>query len=62
MKLAQFACAFGRHRLDPSKIRRIHGSQVSRCLHCNRPMEEVTPHVWEVQRVRDAGLGRRHFP
>ncbi|MBL8658010.1 MAG: hypothetical protein JNJ92_11740 [Altererythrobacter sp.] len=62
MKLAQFACAFGRHRLDPGKVRRIHGSQVSRCLHCNLPMEEVTPHVWEVQRVRDAGLGRRHFP
>lgn len=61
MKLAQFACALGRHRLDPGKIRKVHGSQFGRCRRCLAPMEEVSPHVWEVQRVRDAGLGRRYF-
>lgn len=61
MKLAKFACALGRHRLDEGKVRRIHGSNVGRCRHCNSPMEEVMPHVWEVQQVRDAGLGRRYF-
>jgi len=61
MKLASIGCALGRHRLDSSKVRKVHGSQVGRCRHCNSPMEEVTPHVWEVQRVRDAGLGRRYF-
>jgi hypothetical protein len=61
MKLALFACALGRHSLDESKVRKVHGAQVGRCRHCNSPMEEVTPHVWEVQQVRDAGLGRRYF-
>lgn len=61
MKLAKFACALGRHRLDSSKVRRIHGTQVGRCRDCSSPMEEVEPFVWEVQRVRDAGLGRRYF-
>lgn len=60
MKLAQFACALGRHRLDEGKVRRIHGGRVSRCQHCNAPMEEVSPHAWQVLRVRDAGLGRRY--
>lgn len=61
MKLAAIGCALGRHSLDASKVRKVHGSQVGRCRNCNSPMEEVTPHVWEVQRVRDAGLGRRYF-
>lgn len=61
MKLAQFACALGRHRLDESKVRKVHGSHVGRCRSCNAPMEEVMPHVWEIQRVRDAGLGRRYY-
>ncbi len=60
MKIAQFACALGRHRLDERKVSRIHGAQVGRCQHCHAPMEEVSPHVWEVQRIRDAGLGRRY--
>lgn len=61
MKFASIGCALGRHRLDSSKIRKVHGSHVGRCRNCNSPMEEVTPQVWEVQRVRDAGLGRRYF-
>lgn len=61
MKLAHFACAFGMHRLDDSQVRKVHGLQVGRCRHCNAAMEEVTPHVWEVQKLRDAGLGRRHI-
>jgi hypothetical protein len=61
MKLAKFACALGRHSLDPGKVRKVHGSQVGRCRHCNSAMEEVTPHHWEVLQVRDAGLGRRYF-
>lgn len=61
MKLARIGCALGRHRLDHGKIKRIHGAQVGRCRHCAAPLEEVTPQVWEVQRVHDAGLGRRYF-
>lgn len=61
MKLAQVACAFGKHSLDRTKLSRLHGLGVGRCRHCAAAMEEVTPHHWEVQRVRDAGLGRRYF-
>ena len=61
MKLAKIGCALGRHRLDSSKVRKVHGSQVGRCQHCNAPMEEVMPHIWEVQQIRDAGLGRRYY-
>lgn len=61
MKLAQFACALGKHSLDRNNLRRIHGLHVGRCRNCASPMEEVTPHVWEIQQVRDAGLGRRYF-
>lgn len=61
MKFAQLACALGRHSLDRTKLGRIHGLGVGRCRHCASPMEEVTPHVWEVQQVRDAGLGRRYL-
>ncbi len=61
MKLAQFACALGRHRLDLSKVSKVHGLGVGKCRHCAAVMEEVTPHHWEVQQVRDAGLGRRYF-
>lgn len=61
MKLARIGCALGRHRLDRGNVRKVHGSHVGRCRNCNSPMEEVTPHVWEIQRVRDAGLGRRYF-
>ncbi len=59
MKIAQIACALGRHSVDQSKVRRIHGGQVGRCKHCSTPMEESTPHHWTVQYVRDAGLGGR---
>ncbi len=61
MKLAKIGCALGRHRLDPGKVSKVHGSHVGRCRNCNSPMEEVMPHVWEVQQVRDAGLGRRYY-
>lgn len=60
MKLAQFACALGRHSLDRGKLSKRHGLHVGLCRHCNAPMEEVMPHVWEVQQIRDAGLGRRY--
>lgn len=59
MKMRLIACAFGRHRVDADKIRHIHGSKVGRCQDCRVPMEEIEPHHWEVQRVHDAGLGRR---
>ena len=61
MKLAQFACAFGRHSLDRGNISHLHGSHFGKCRRCAAPMEEVTPDVWEVQQVRDAGLGRRYL-
>lgn len=61
MKLAKIGCALGRHSLDSGKVRKVHGAQVGRCRHCSSPMEEVMPHVWEIQKVRDAGLGRRYF-
>lgn len=59
MKMRLIACAFGRHQVDRDKVRRIHGCKVGRCQHCRTPMEEVEPHQWEIQRVHDAGLGRR---
>lgn len=61
MNIARIGCALGRHRLDDSKVRRIHGARVGRCRHCSAPMEEIAPQVWQVQRVRDAGLGRRYL-
>ena len=60
MKLAALACAFGKHSLDTDKLGRIHGSRVGRCRHCTAPMEEIAPQVWQIQRVPDAGLGRRY--
>lgn len=59
MKIAQLACAFGRHNVDHSKARKVHGGMVSRCKHCATSMEEITPHHWQVQSIRDAGLGDR---
>ncbi len=59
MKIAQIACALGRHSVDLSRVRRIHGGQVSRCKHCSTSMEESTPQHWTVQYVRDAGLSGR---
>lgn len=61
MKLATIGCALGRHRLDRGNVRKVQGTHVGRCRNCKSPMEEVMPHVWEIQRVRDAGLGRRYF-
>jgi hypothetical protein len=59
MRIARFACAFGRHSVDRSKARKVHGGMVSRCRHCATPMEEVTPNYWTVLHIRDAGLGDR---
>jgi len=59
MKFAHFACALGRHSVDTSAVRHIHGGTVSRCKHCATPMEESSPYTWTVQYVRDAGLGDR---
>ncbi|WP_160611558.1 hypothetical protein [Tsuneonella aeria] len=60
MKFAHIACAFGRHSVDRSAVRRVHGGQVSRCKHCTTPLEESMPHHWTAMYVRDAGLsGRR---
>lgn len=62
MKLAKIGCALGKHSLDRNTVRRVHGAQVGRCRHCNSAMEETQPNVWALQRVHDAGLGRRyHF-
>ena len=59
MKLAHLACALGRHSVDPSKVRAVHGGQVSRCRHCATPLEQIMPQEWTPLRVRDAGLGGR---
>lgn len=59
MKLGIIACAFGRHKVDRRNTRRVHGAHVGRCRCCRTPMEEVEPHLWSVQQVRDAGLTYR---
>ena len=59
MTLGHLACAIGRHRVDSSAVRRVHGGNVGRCRRCGSPMEEIMPHEWTVQHVRDAGLGDR---
>lgn len=59
MGLGRIACAFGRHRVDSTDVKRAGGMQVGRCRSCRAPMEEVEPHLWAVQRVHDAGLGPR---
>ncbi|GMM93655.1 hypothetical protein [Qipengyuania sp. MTN3-11] len=61
MKLAYLACALGRHRVDLTTTRAVHGGKVGRCRHCATALEEVTPFVWEAQKVHDAGLGRRFY-
>lgn len=61
MKFAQLACAFGRHQIDEKAVKHIHAADVGPCRHCRVPMEQIAPHVWEVQRVRDAGLGPRNI-
>jgi hypothetical protein len=61
MKFAHIACAFGRHKLDPNAVRRVHGGQVSRCRHCSTPLEEVMPFEWAAMNVRDAGLSERRL-
>jgi hypothetical protein len=59
VKLAHLACAVGRHSVDQSAVRRVHGGQVGRCKHCSTPLEESAPYTWTPLRVRDAGLGGR---
>ncbi|MBL4719305.1 MAG: hypothetical protein JKZ02_12850 [Erythrobacter sp.] len=51
----------GRHSVDNANVTRVSGQQVGRCRKCKAPMEEVEPHLWAVQKVRDAGLGPRAF-
>ncbi|MGI8942901.1 MAG: hypothetical protein ACR2FJ_01445 [Qipengyuania sp.] len=57
MMIGQIACVFGRHRIDHGAIKRVHGQHVGRCRHCRTPLEQSTLDQWEVQLVRDAGLG-----
>lgn len=59
MKLGIIACALGHHRVDRKDTRRVHGAHVGRCRSCKTPMEEIEPHLWVVQKVRDAGLTYR---
>ncbi|KNH00932.1 MAG: hypothetical protein ABJF09_13765 [Qipengyuania citrea] len=61
MTMGRIGCALGRHSIDREKITRVSGQQVGRCRNCKAPMEEVEPHSWAVQKVRDAGLGPRAF-
>ena len=61
MKLAYFACAIGRHKIDEKGVKHIHGADVGRCRHCRTPLEQVDTQMWEVQRVKDAGLRSRQF-
>ena len=61
MKMGLLACAFGRHTVDYANMRKAGGMHVGRCRCCSTPMEEVEPHSWAVQKVRDAGLGPRAF-
>ena len=61
MKMGLLACAIGRHSIDHDSIRKAGGSHVCKCRNCKTPMEEIEPHVWGVIRVKDAGLGPRHF-
>ena len=59
MNIAKLACAFGRHSVDATRSRKVHGGMVSRCRRCATPMEEITPNYWQVLAVRDAGLSDR---
>jgi hypothetical protein len=59
MKLAHISCAFGRHSVDQSAIRRVHGGQVGRCRYCTTLLEESSPYTWTKLQVHDAGLGGR---
>ncbi|MFT6473653.1 hypothetical protein [Qipengyuania profunda] len=61
MTLGRIGCALGRHSVDNANVTRVSGQQVGRCRKCKTPMEEVEPHLWAVQKVRDAGLGPRAF-
>lgn len=61
MTLGRIACAVGRHSIDRTDVKRVSGQQVGRCRNCKTPMEEIEPHHWTVQQVRDAGLGPRAF-
>ena len=61
MKLGYIACALGRHSIDRDGVKHVHGAHVGRCRRCSTPMEEIEPHRWQVQHVRDAGLGPRSF-
>lgn len=59
MKLAHFACAIGRHRVDTRGVKKVFGMNVGRCTHCATPLEEEYPNHWVPQAVRDAELERR---
>ena len=59
MKLAHFACAVGRHRVDANRVKKVFGMNVSRCSHCSTPLEEAWRDHWVAQRVGDAGLNQR---
>lgn len=61
MGLGRIACAVGKHSVDRTNVKRAGGQQVGRCRNCKTPMEEIEPHMWAVQRVKDAGLGPRAF-
>lgn len=61
MKMGLLACAFGRHSVDHANMRKAGGMHVGQCRCCRTPMEEIEPHVWDVLRVKDAGLGPRSF-
>jgi len=59
--MGRIACAMGRHSVDSATVTRVSGQRVGRCRNCKAPMEEVEPHSWAVQKVRDAGLKPRAF-
>ena len=59
MSFGHIACAFGKHRVDNSEIKRAGGQHFGRCRTCKTPLEEIEPHHWSTLRVKDAGLGRQ---
>ncbi len=61
MIFGRIACAFGRHRVDRKRIRKVHGQAVGRCRSCRKPLEEQLPNEWVEILVHESGLGARRL-
>ena len=58
MFMGRIACAVGKHAADPRGVRQLYSSQVGRCRHCRKPLENDGA-GWRVLAIHDAGLDRR---